>query len=191
MENPDLTTVEGAQEARRFALTEMNDPSTANAIGKIIDELTPQSLSETLSNVRDLDPSYVKAEQLLETTGRYRALNELGEEDVAGLSALLERTLTSTTENDIKAASELARFRSAADMVQRFKDFASMTFTGKLSGETRKEYLQIIDALEALATGRMQKTLDTAILNSKGKESEELIRLRSFVLGASNARILN
>jgi|DEB0MinimDraft_6_1074348.scaffolds.fasta_scaffold07001_2 hypothetical protein len=190
MENVNLTTLEGAQEARRFALTEVSNPALANSIGQIVDELTPASLSETAANIRDLKPEYAQAEELLETTGRYRALNELGDEDVAGLSALLERTLTSTTENDLKAASELARFRSSADMIQRFKDFTNMTFTGKLSRETRKEYLQIIDALEALSINRMQKTLDTAILNAGEREAQELLRLRNFVLGTNSARII-
>ena len=187
----DLTTLEGAKQARRDIIKTTGNASLANSVGNIIEDLTPLSIKEGLDIVRSTNPEFVEAENLRELTTRFNTLEELSQQDIAGLSALIERTLTATTENDIKAVAELERFRKAKDLPQRLKDFALEVTTGKLSKETIDEYSTLAAAFEELATLRMSRALDSLILNGSEKEADAAKRARDMILGESKARIIN
>ena len=191
VENVDLTTVEGAKQARRDIITYLGNASLANSVTNIIEDLTPLSVREGLEIVRSTNPEFVEAENLREQTSRFATLAELSDEDIAGLSALIERTLTATTENDIKAVAELERFRKAKDLPQRIKDYASELATGRLSRETIEEYTTLATALEELAEMRMSRALDAMIINGSPKESDAAQRAKNQILGVSQARIIN
>lgn len=187
----DLTTLEGAQQARRDIIAITGNASLANSVGNIIEDLTPLSVKEGLDIVRSTNPEFVEAENLREQTSRFATLAELSDQDIAGLSALIERTLTATTENDIKAVAELERFRKAKDLPQRIKDFALEIATGRLSPETIEEYSTLAAAFEELAEMRMSRALDAMIVNGSPKESDAAQRAKNQILGVSQARIIN
>ena len=186
----DLTTLEGAKQARRDIIKFTGNASLANSVGQIIEDLTPLSVREGLEIVRSTNPEFVEAENLRETISRFTTLAELSSQDIAGLSALIERTLTSTTENDIKAVSELERFRKAKDLVQRIKDFSLELTVGKLSDDTIKEYTTLAAAFDELAEMRMSRALDAMIVNGSPKESDAAQRAKNQILGMSQARIV-
>jgi len=187
----DLTTLEGAQQARRDIIKITGNASLANSVGQIIEDLTPMSVKEGLDFVRSTNPEFVEAEKLREITSRFATLENLAEEDIAGLSALIERTLAATTENDIKAVSELARFRKAKDLPQRIKDFALEISTGRLSKETISEYSTLASAFEELAEIRMASALDNLIVYGNDKQRDAAQRAKNMILGESKARIIN
>ena len=186
----DLTTLSGAKQARRDIIAITGNASLANAVGNIIDDLTPLSVKEGLDIVRSTNPEFVEAENLREQTSRFATLANISDQDIAGLSALIERTLTATTENDIKAVSELDRFRKAKDLPQRIKDFASELALGRLSDETIQEYSTLAAAFEELAEMRMSRALDAMIVNGSPKESDAAQRAKNQILGISKARII-
>ena len=187
----DLTTIEGAKKAQRDIITITGNASLANSVGQIIEDLTPLPTKEAFDLIRSARPEFSTAESLREQTSRFAALSELSDQDVAGLSALVERTLTATTENDIKAVSELERFRKAKDLPQRIKDFALELTAGRLSEETMSEYTLIVEALDALASKRMADAIDNVITYGTPKEVEAAKRVRNMTFGPSSARILN
>jgi hypothetical protein len=186
----DLTTLSGAQQARRDIIEITGDASLANSVGRIIEDLTPMSVKEGLDLVRSTNPEFIEAERLRELTSRFTTLENLAEEDIAGLSALIERTLTATTENDIKAVAELERFRKAKDLPQRIEDFALELTTGRLSDDTIKEYSILASAFEELAEVRMTRALDNLIVYGNAKESDAAQRAKNMILGESKARIV-
>jgi len=186
----DLTTLEGAKKARRDVITITGNASLANSVGQIIEDLTPLPTKEAFDLIRSARPEFSTAESLREQTSRFAALSELSDQDVAGLSALVERTLTATTENDIKAVAELERFRKAKDLPQRIKDFALELTSGRLSEETMSEYSLIIEAFDALASKRMADAIDNVITYGTPKEIEAAKRVRNMTFGPSSARIL-
>jgi len=187
----DLTTIEGAKKAQRDIITITGNASLANAVGQIIEDLTPLPTKEAFDLIRSARPEFSTAESLREQTSRFAALSELSDQDVAGLSALVERTLTATTENDIKAVAELERFRKAKDLPQRIQDFALELTSGMLSEETMSEYNLIIEAFDALASKRMADAIDNVITYGTPKEVEAAKRVRNMTFGPSSARILN
>jgi len=186
----DLTTLEGAKKAQRDIITITGNASLANSVGQIIEDLTPLPTKEAFDLIRSARPEFSTAESLREQTSRFAALSELSDQDVAGLSALVERTLTATTENDIKAVAELERFRKAKDLPQRIKDFALELTSGRLSEETMSEYSLIIEAFDALASKRMADAIDNVITYGTPKEIEAAKRVRNMTFGPSSARIL-
>lgn len=186
----DLTTLKGAKKAQRDIITTTGNASLANAVGQIVDDLTPLPTKEAFDLIRTARPEFSTAESLREQSSRFASLSELSSQDVAGLSALVERTLTATTENDIKAVAELERFRKAKDLPQRIKDFALELTSGRLSEETMNEYSLIMSAFEELASKRMSDAIDNVIAFGTPKEIEAATRVRNMTFGPSSARII-
>lgn len=174
----NLSTLEGVKKARQFALLDLSNASLAGELADLEKQMTPFSLQQSIETVRAISPDFEEAESMLEKTERYRALDELNDQDIAGLTALLERTITSTTENDLKAVAELSRFRSSKDLVQRIKDFTTMTISGELSTETLTEYRQIMDAVDALSRRRVLRAADQTILLGSEREVEAAKKVR-------------
>lgn len=176
----NLSTLEGVKKARQFALLDLSNASLAGELADLEKQMTPFSLQQSIETVRAISPDFEEAESMLEKTERYRALDELNDQDIAGLTALLERTITSTTENDLKAVAELSRFRSSKDLVQRIKDFTTMTISGELSTETLTEYRQIMDAVDALSRRRVLRAADQTILLGSEREAEAAKKVRAL-----------
>jgi len=176
----DLSTLEGVKQARRFAITDLGNASLAGQLADLEKQMTPFSLQQSLETVRAISPDFEEAEDMLEKTERYRTLDELSDLDVASLTALLERTITSTTENDLKAVAELSRFRSSKDLVQRIKDFTTMTISGELSDETLREYRQIMDAVDELSRRRVLRAADQTIMLGSEREAEAAKKVREM-----------
>lgn len=176
----DLSTLEGVKQARRFAITELGNAALAGQLASLEEQMTPFSLQQSFETLRVISPNFGEAEDMLEKTERYRTLNELNDQDVAGLTALLERTITSTTENDLKAVAELARFRSSKDLAQRIKDFTTMTLSGELSDETLQEYSLIMEAVDQLSRRRLLRAVDETIIAGSEKEAEAAKKVRKL-----------
>jgi hypothetical protein len=188
----NLSTLEDVRRARQFALLDLSNASLAGELADLEKQMTPFSLQQSIETVRAISPDFEQAESMLEQTERYRALDELNDQDIAGLTALLERTITSTTENDLKAVAELSRFRSSKDLVQRIKDFTTMTISGELSTETLTEYRQIMDAVDALSRRRVLRAADQTILLGSEREKEAAKKVRELYETEDNqARFLN
>jgi len=193
LQDVDLSTIEGLRTARAFAVSNLNNASLANTLTSMIEELLPVKTSDAVKLIREVNPAIVKDEEALEVVGRFKALNELAEDDIAGLTALIERTVTSTTENDLRAVAELERFRGSSSLDQRLKDWALGLTVGTLSKETKAEYDQIMTGFQKLAENRISNSIDTFILTANTeKERQAAETARDYLTGSfEGARILD
>jgi len=156
----DLSTVEGIRAARNVALTDLSNASLAGLLDEMLVRKLPMNAADSVKMVRDSDPAFALNEELVEKAGRFKVLSDLGADDVAGVAALIERTVTSTTENDLRAVAELDRFRGSKDIKQSLVDWGTMLVSGKLSEDTLLEYTQIMTGLETLAKNRISDSID-------------------------------
>lgn len=187
----DLATVDGIRTARNHAINTLQNASLANTLDDMLQRKLPAGAVESVEMVRKIDPKFESNEDLLEKAGRFSVLNTLGEQDVAGVAALIERTVTSTTENDLRAVAELDRFRGSKDIGQALKDWSLMVTAGRLSEETRKEYAQVMTGLEKLAKQRISNSIDRFILAAvTDKEREAAETARKYFGIDSTARIV-
>ena len=189
----DLSTIDGLTQAREFALSNLNNASLANTLTSMIEEKLPIKTSDAIKLMREVNPAIVKDEESLEVVGRFKALNELASDDIAGLRALIERTVTATTENDLRAVAELERFRGSSSLDQRLKDWALGLTVGTLSKETREEYNQVMTGLQKLAENRISNSIDNFILTANTqKERQAAETARDYLTGSfEGARILD
>ena len=156
----DLDTVDGIRAARNVALTDLSNASLAGLLDEMLVRKLPMNAADSVKMVRDSDPAFALNEELVEKAGRFKVLSDLGKDDVAGVAALIERTVTSTTENDLRAVAELDRFRGSKDIKQSLVDWGTMLASGKLSEDTLLEYTQIMTGLEKLAKNRISDSID-------------------------------
>lgn len=174
-------TVEQYRKLRTIAQVDLNNATLANGFTEDINRLTPSTVTESLGAIRRASPAMEKNEELLEQTERYAALDALSGESIAGLTALLERTLTSTTENDLRAVAELERFRGSKDLASRVSDGLSMFAVGSLSDDTLKDYRTIMTGLEKLAKKRIETSIDRYVMSAQTeREMEEAATARAF-----------
>ena len=174
-------SVENYRKLRTIAQVELNNATLANGFMDDINRLTPSSVTESLGAIREASPAMEKNEALLEQAERYAALDALSSDNLAGLSALLERTLTSTTENDLRAVAELERFRGSKDLASRISDTLSMFAVGSLSPDTLKDYRTIMTGLEKLAKNRISDSIDRFAMSAKTeKQFQEAATARTF-----------
>ena len=156
----DLSTVEGIRAARNVALTDLSDAGVAGLLDEMLVRKLPMNAADSVKMVRDSDPAFALNEELVEKAGRFKVLSDLGADDVAGVAALIERTVTSTTENDLRAVAELDRFRGSKDIKQALTDWGLGLAAGRLSEDTISEYTQIMTGLETLAKNRISDSID-------------------------------
>ena len=174
-------SVENYRKLRTIAQVELNNATLANGFMEDINRLTPSSVTESLGAIREASPAMEKNEELLEQTERYAALDALSSDNLSGLAALLERTLTSTTENDLRAVAELERFRGSKDLASRISDTLSMFAVGSLSEDTLKDYRTIMTGLEKLAKNRISDSIDRFAMTAKTeKQIQEAATARTF-----------
>ena len=156
----DLDTVDGIRAARNVALTDLSNASLAGLLDEMLVRKLPMNAADSVKMVRDSDPAFALNEELVEKAGRFKVLSDLGADDVAGVAALIERTVTSTTENDLRAVAELDRFRGSKDIKQSLTDWGLGLAAGRLSEDTMSEYTQIMTGLETLAKNRISDSID-------------------------------
>jgi len=156
----DLDTVDGIRAARNVALTDLSNASLAGLLDDMLVRKLPMNAADSVKMVRDSDPAFALNEELVEKAGRFKILSALGKDDVAGVAALIERTVTSTTENDLRAVAELDRFRGSKDIKQALTDWGLGLAAGRLSEDTISEYTQIMTGLETLAKNRISDSID-------------------------------
>jgi hypothetical protein len=188
----DLDTVEGLRAARNVALTDLGNASLAGKIDDILVRKLPMNAADSVEMVRKSDPAFAINEELVEKAGRFKVLSELGTDDVAGVAALIERTVTSTTENDLRAVAELDRFRGSKDIKQAIVDWGTMLASGKLSEDTLLEYTKIMTGLEKLAKNRISDSIDNlAVAAVTEKEQEAIETARKYFGLSDDVELLN
>ncbi len=176
----DLDTVDGIRAARNVALTDLSNASLAGLLDEMLVRKLPMNAADSVKMVRDSDPAFALNEELVEKAGRFKVLSALGKDDVAGVAALIERTVTSTTENDLRAVAELDRFRASKDIKQALTDWGLGLAAGRLSEDTISEYTQIMTGLETLAKNRIEDSINRlsfAAVTEKEQASIETARL--------------
>ena len=174
-------TVEQYRKLRTIAQVDLNNATLASGFTEDINRLTDSTVTESLGAIRRASPAMEKNEELLEQSERYAALDALSGESIAGLAALLERTLTSTTENDLRAVAELERFRGSKDLASRISDGLSMFAVGSLSDDTLKDYRTIMTGLEKLAKNRIGTSIDRYVMSATSeREMKEAATARAF-----------
>ena len=182
----DLTTADGIRTARNVALTDMSNASLAGLLDDMLLRKLPMNASESIKFVRDSDPAFAINEELVEKAGRFKVLSQLGTDDVAGVAALIERTVTSTTENDLRAVAELDRFRGSKDIKQSIVDWGTMLAAGKLSEDTLLEYTRIMTGLEKLAKNRISDSIDRLSVAAVTEKEQEALNTARKYFGVSD-----
>jgi|14BtaG_2_1085337.scaffolds.fasta_scaffold02015_4 hypothetical protein len=182
----DLDTADGIRTARNFALTDMSSASLAGLLDDMLLRKLPMNASESIKFVRDSDPAFAINEELVEKAGRFKVLSKLGKDDVAGVAALIERTVTSTTENDLRAVAELDRFRGSKDIKQSLVDWGTMLASGKLSEDTLLEYTRIMTGLERLAKNRISDSIDRLSVAAVTEKEQEALNTARKYFGVSD-----
>jgi hypothetical protein len=182
----DLTTEDGIRAARNVALTDMSNASLAGLLDNILLRKLPMNAAESVEMVRKSDPAFAINEELVEKAGRFKVLSELGTDDVAGVAALIERTVTSTTENDLRAVAELDRFRGSVDIKQSIVRWGTMLAAGKLDEDTLLEYTRIMTGLEKLAKNRISDSIDRLSVAAVTEKEQEALNTARKYFGVSD-----
>ena len=185
----DLDTIEGLRQAQRAAYFNLGNASLSNSIGELIEEMKAPGVSEGLNILREAEPAVKQAQEDLILVNKFKALETLTEEDTAGASRLLQRIVTATAPNDIKAVQEMNAFASSDQLFDRIDNFFRMVITGKLSEETLREYQNTINAIEDLSNMQIQNAARRLIISGNEKEQQAGEAVLNFY-GASTARVL-
>ena len=184
----DLSTDDGIRAARNFALVELQNASLGKELGQMLEDRQPLGLADSFK-LLEVDPAVSQARTDLFDIEKYRALEQITEADVAGLTSLKERLLTNLAPNDVKAVQELGRFRSDDEVVDLIKKFTTRVFVGGLDKETRAEYNQIIDVLEAASKGRIINSARRMILITPSEKEQKALQNIIDVYGGSTGQV--
>lgn len=184
----DLSTDDGIRAARNFALVELQNASLGKELGQMLEDRQPLGLADSFK-LLEVDPALATARTDLFDIEKYRALEQITEADVAGLTSLKERLLTNLAPNDVKAVQELGRFRSDDEVVDLIKKFTTRVFVGGLDKETRAEYNQIIDVLEAASKSRIINSARRMILITPSDKEQKALQNIIDVYGGSTGQV--
>ena len=124
------------------------------------DKLFPDviSLSDSLSLARSVTPQF---DDLLMYESNASTLDAVADRsDLAGASAIMERIISSNFPNDLKAATELERFRASKSLIRKGFDFISRAATGELTDATVQDYRDIAELMRIIGKGNIQDTID-------------------------------
>jgi hypothetical protein len=185
----DLDTIDGLRQAERAAYYNLSNASLANTIAELIEEKKEPGVTQGLEILRT-NPSVAKAEEDLILVGKYRALEGLSETDTAGISRLLQRTLTSTVPNDIKALQEMQLFVKSQGLKDRVDDFFSMAVNGTLTQETFQEYSDVIQAIEDFSNYQIISAARNLAVFGNAKEQLMADKVIGYY-GGSTARVVD
>lgn len=124
------------------------------------DRLFPDviSLSDSLAIARSVTPKFDDLLMYQSNADNLDAVANRG--DLAGASAIMERIISSNFPNDLKAATELQRFRASKSLIQKGFDFVSMSVTGELTDATIQDYRDIAEIMRIIGKGNIQDTVE-------------------------------
>ena len=185
----DLNTIDGLRQAERAAYYNLNNASLANTIAELIEEKKEPGVAQGLEILR-ANPAVAKAEEDLILVGKYRALESLSKTDTAGISRLLQRTLTSTVPNDIKALQEMQLFVKSQGLKDRVDDFFSMAVNGTVTQETFQEYSDVIQAIEDFSNYQIISAARNLAVFGNAKEQLMADKVIGYY-GGSTARVVD
>ncbi len=186
----DLSTDDGIRAARNYAFIELENASLGRELGQMLEDRQPLGLADSF-RLLEVDPAVATARTDLFDIEKYRALDQITEADVAGLTSLKERLLTNLAPNDVKAVQELGRFRSDDEVVDLIRKFATRVFVGGLDKETRAEYNQIIDVLEAASKSRIINSARRMMLVTPSDKEQKALQNIIDVYGGNTARVID
>lgn len=184
----DLDTLEGLQQAQQAAYFNLSNASLANSIGTLIEQKKDPGVKEGL-DILQTQPEVKQAQEDLVLVNKFKSLSPLTEVDTAGASRLLQRIVTATAPNDLKAVAELNAFTSAQGLKDRIDDFFSMVVTGQLSEETIREYQNTINAIEELSNRQITNAARRLSIYGNEREQKAAQNVLNFY-GASTARVV-
>ena len=185
----DLDTIEGLQQAQQAAYFYLSNAALANSIGTIIEQKKDPGVKEGL-DILQTQPEVKQAQEDLVLVNKFKSLAPLTEVDTAGASRLLQRIVTATAPNDLKAVAELNAFTSAQGLKDRVDDFFSMVITGQLSEETIREYQNTINAIEELSNRQITNAARRLSIYGNEREQKAAQNVLNFY-GASTARVVS
>lgn len=184
----NLDTLEGLQQAQRAAYFNLSNASLANSIGTLIEQKKDPGVKEGL-DILQTQPEVKQAQEDLILVNKFKSLAPLTDVDTAGASRLLQRIVTATAPNDLKAVAELNAFTSAQGLKDRIDDFFSMVVTGQLSEETIGEYQNTINAIEELSNRQITNAARRLSIYGNEREQRAAQNVLNFY-GASTARVV-
>ena len=184
----DLDTIEGLQQAQQAAYFNLSNASLANSIGTLIEQKKDPGVKEGL-DILQTQPEVKQAQEDLILVNKFKSLAPLTDVDTAGASRLLQRIVTATAPNDLKAVAELNAFTSAQGLKDRIDDFFSMVVTGQLSEETIREYQNTINAIEELSNRQITNAARRLSIYGNEREQRAAQNVLNFH-GASTARVV-
>lgn len=184
----DLDTIEGLQQAQRAAYFNLSNASLANAISPLIEQMKDPGVKEGL-DILQTQPEVKQAQEDLILVNKFKSLAPLTAVDTAGASRLLQRIVTATAPNDLKAVAELNAFTTAQGLKDRIDDFFSMVVTGQLSEETIREYQNTINAIEELSNRQITNAARRLSIYGNDREQKAAQNVLNFY-GASTARVV-
>lgn len=138
------------------------------------DKLFPDeiSLSDSLALARSVTPRF---DELLMYQSNAENLDAVADRsDLAGASAIMERIIASNFPNDLKAATELQRFRASKSLIQKGFDFVSMAATGQLTDATIQDYRDIAEIMRIIGKGNIQDTIDSLYMANESDAADRL-----------------
>lgn len=185
----DLDTIEGLQQAQQVAYFNLSNASLANTLGTIIEQKKDPGVKEGL-DILQTQPEVKQAQEDLILVNKFKSLSPLTDVDTAGASRLLQRIVTATAPNDLKAVAELNAFTSAQGLKDRIDDFFSMVVTGQLSEETIREYQNTINAIEELSNRQITNAARRLSVYGNEREQKAAQNVLNFY-GASTARVVS
>ena len=184
----NLDTIEGLRKAERAAYFDLSNASLANTINDLIQEMKDPGIKEGL-DLLQTQPAVQQAQDDLILVNKFKSLAPLTNVDTAGASRLLQRIVTATAPNDLKAVAELNAFTSAQGLKDRIDDFFSMVVQGQLSEETLREYENTINAIEELSNRQITNAARRLSIFGNDREQKAAQNVLNFY-GASTARVV-
>lgn len=176
----DLQNPDDLDAAERIAIAH-NKPSLANSIRERKKETVARSNGISASAVRQeaeaVDANYGTYENWYSTADRLE--QSIENENLAGMTAIIERLVTSTAPNDIKALSEMNRFRASKSVFRRIEDFVSQGTLGELSDDTLEDFKVFAEKLKDYSSEKISNVANTIerVPGARNKQIAETIRI--------------
>jgi len=138
------------------------DTQTANVVAKMQEKLEAENAGVNPVDMNKaanaVNPQYVKEDNLFQLSQQLKIMLE---QEGAGVQALQDRFTSSLAPNNIKAASELARFSAAKSLPRRVEDSLSKFISGRHSEATKVDYRNLANAMQDFYIGQKLRTADS------------------------------
>lgn len=158
----DLTNPADIDKAETIALNN-NQPSLANSLRFRKNEQIASNqgvdIKDVMETASSIDPAFTGYQEHYSIAER--VLQEVDNSNLAGATALIERLVTSTAPNDLKAVAELNRFRGSKSVGRRVADWVSQGFTGELTDATLDDFKAFAESLQDYSEAKILRVADT------------------------------